>query len=422
MVKIDSQEGAMNKMFQTKTRLSVYIKAFAAIVFAALVSFPAMAQTTYNIGALLPITGDLQAYGNASLKGVKLAVQQVNSQGGVLNGKLAVSVGDTQTKPQAGISAAQRLVSIDNVVGIVGAMSSGVTIPVSQSVTDSAGVALISPASTSPKITTLSDNDFLFRTVPSDAYQGVALGEVVSENNITNVGTMYINNDYGEGLANAFKDAFQKHGGTVSSQVAYDPGNASYRGEIAKASSRGAQALVLIGYPENGITILKQAIEGGYFSKFIFTDGMKSPSVIKAVGAQYLNGSFGTTPQALSDSNSAQLFRTAYNNQYGELPPQPYIDTAYDAAFVIAMALEKAGNSNPTAVRNALRSVANPGGTKIFPGEWAKAKRLIDAGQDVQYVGASGPVDFDKNGDVSGTFGYWVIKNGQIKTVRVFQP
>ena len=86
------------------------------------------------------------------------------------------------------------------------------------------------------------------------------------------------------------------------------------------------------------------------------------------------------------------------------------------------MALEKAGNSNPTAVRNALRSVANPGGTKIFPGEWAKAKRLIDAGQDVQYVGASGPVDFDKNGDVSGTFGYWVIKNGQIETVRVFQP
>jgi len=412
----------MDKTFNHVSRLPFLAKAFAGIILAAGVSFPAVAQTTYNLGALLPITGDLQAYGNASLNGIKLAVQQINSQGGVLGGKLAISVGDSQTKPQPGISAAQRLVSIDNVFGIVGAMSSGVTIPVAQSVTDAAGVALISPASTSPKITNLSDNDFLFRTVPSDAFQGVALGEVVAQNGITNVGTMYINNDYGQGLADAFKAAFAKNGGTVSEQVAYDPGNASYRGELTKASSNGAQALVLIGYPENGITILKQAIEGGYFSKFVFTDGMKSPAVIKAVGAQYLDGSFGTTPQALATSNSAQMFKDAYSQAYGQLPPQPYIDTAYDAAFVLAMALEKAGTANPTSVRDQLRFVANAPGTQVFPGEWAKAKQLIDAGQDVDYVGASGPIDFDANGDVSGTFGYWVIKNGQIQTVKVFQP
>ncbi len=377
---------------------------------------------TYNLGALLPLTGDLQVYGNASLKGVKLAVDQINNQGGVLGGKLAVSVGDTQTKPQAGTSAAQRLVSVDNVFGIIGAMSSGVTIPVAQSVTDSASVPMLSPASTSPKITGLDDNDFLFRTVPSDAYQGVALGEVVAENNIKNVGTMYINNDYGEGLANAFKDAFAKKGGTVSAQVAYDPGNASYRGELAKAAAKGATALALIGYPENGITILKQAIEGGYFTKFIFTDGMKSPKIISAVGAQYLNGSIGTTPEALASSNSAQMFKDAYNKAYGELPPQPYIDTAYDGTFVLAMALEKAGKNNGTAVRDQLRAVANGPGTDIYPGQWAKAKQLIDAGKPVHYVGASGPVDFDKNGDVSGTFGYWKIANGKIETVRVFQP
>ncbi|WP_455382911.1 ABC transporter substrate-binding protein [Salinispira pacifica] len=377
---------------------------------------------TYDLGALLPLTGDLQVYGNASLKGVKLAVDQINSEGGVLGGKLAVSVGDTQTKPQAGTSAAQRLVSVDNTFGIVGAMSSGVTIPVAQSVTDSADVPLISPASTSPKITGLADNDFLFRTVPSDAYQGVALGEVVSENHITNVGTMYINNDYGEGLAKAFKAAFEKRGGTVSAQVAYDPGNASYRGELAKASAKGATALALIGYPENGITILKEAIEGGYFKKFIFTDGMKSPKIISAVGAQYLNGSIGTTPEAMAGSNAAKLFKDAYDKKYGELPPQPYIDTAYDGAFVLAMALEKAGKDNGTAVRDQLRAVANGPGTDIYPGEWAKAKKLIDAGKAVHYIGASGPVNFDKNGDVSGSFGYWKIANGKIETVRVFQP
>lgn len=412
----------MKRTSGNRTRMSATAGAFAAIILSAAVALPAMAQSTYTVGALLPITGDLQAYGTASLNGVKLAVQQINDQGGVLNGTLAVSVGDTQTKPQAGISAAQRLVSVNGVFGIVGAMSSGVTIPVAQSVTDSAGVPLISPASTSPKITNLDDSDFLFRSVPSDAFQGVALGQVVSENGITNVGTMYINNDYGQGLADAFKAAFESRGGQVTAQVAYDPGNASYRGELAKASSRGATALVLIGYPENGITILKEAIQGGFFNKFIFTDGMKSPAVIKAVGAQYLDGSFGTSPEAVPGSNAAQLFKSAYNKQYGELPPQPYIDTAYDATFVLAMALEKARTSNPTKVRDALRQVANGPGTDIYPGQWSKAKQLIDSGQAVHYVGASGPVDFDKNGDVSGSFGYWVIKNGEIQTVRVFQP
>ena len=233
---------------------------------------------------------------------------------------------------------------------------------------------------------------------------------------------MYINNDYGQGLSDAFKAAFEKRGGTVSATVAYDPGSASYRGELARAAAKGAQALALIGYPENGITILKQAIEGGYFSKFIFTDGMKSPKIVSGVGAQYLNGSIGTSPEALSTTPAAKLFRQAYDQKYGQLPPQPYIDTAYDGVYVLAMALEKAGSNNPTAVRNQLRFVANPPGTVILPTQWAKAKQLIDNGQDVNYTGASGPINFDSHGDVSGTYAYWTIQNGKIKTVKVFEP
>ena len=149
---------------------------------------------------------------------------------------------------------------------------------------------------------------------------------------------------------------------------------------------------------------------------------MKSPVIIKDIGAQYLDGSIGTAPEALASSEAATIFRQDYQQKYGELPPQPYIDTAYDATFVLAMALEKAGSANPTAVRNAIRFVANPPGTQILPGQWAKAKQLIDSGADVNYQGASGPINFDQNGDVSGTYAYWTIKNGKIETVRVFAP
>ncbi|MCF8039864.1 MAG: ABC transporter substrate-binding protein [Desulfohalobiaceae bacterium] len=382
---------------------------------------PAQAKSV-KIGALMPMTGDLQAYGESCYTGVQLAIEQINEGGGVLGSELQLKLGDTQTKPQPGIDAAQKLVSVENVSAIVGALSSGVTIPVASSVTSSAGVVLMSPASTSPVITNLEDNDFLFRSVPSDAFQGVALAQLVEEAGYENVATLYVNNDYGEGLAVSFEKAFKSKGGTVSQSLAYEPGNASYRGELSKAASKGAEALNLIGYPENGITILRQALEEGLFTKFIFSDGLKAPEIIDSIGAKYLNGSSGTVPQALSDTPSAQNYLSAYKERFGQVPPKPYIDTSYDATFVLALAIEKAGKTDGKAVQEILREVANPPGEKVLPGEWAKAVKLLSEGKDINYVGASGSVDFDENGDVGGTFGHWMIKDGEIVTVKVFEP
>ncbi len=375
-----------------------------------------------RMGALVPMTGDLQAYGVADLKGAQLAQEQINTAGGVLGSEMKLLVGDTQTKSQAGIDAAKKLTSVNKVAGIVGALSSGVTIPVAKSVTADVGIPQISPASTSPVITTLDDNDFLFRTVPSDAFQGVALAQVTGEAGHDKVAVLYVNNDYGDGLAKAFQDAFVKEGGTVTGMSAYEPGNASYRGELSQLAKNDPQALLLIGYPENGITILRQALEEGFFSAFVFSDGMKAPEVVDAIGAQHLNGSVGTAPQAQSDTESAQRFLKAYQEKFGEMPPKPYIDTTYDAAFVLALAIEQAGSTDGAAVRDSLRPVANPPGEKILPGEWVKAKTLIGEGKDIDYVGASGSINFDQHGDVAGTFAKWVIKDGTITTEKVFEP
>jgi ABC-type branched-subunit amino acid transport system substrate-binding protein len=191
---------------------------------------------------------------------------------------------------------------------------------------------------------------------------------------------------------------------------------------LSKAASEGAEALVMIGYPKNGVTILRQALEEGYFQDFIYSDGLKAPEIIEAIGAQYLNGSFGTAPEAVKDTDSAQKYLSAYKSVYGEVPPKPFINNSYDATFVLALAAEKAGTSDSVEVRNALRDVANPPGEKILPGEWEKAKRLIDQGQEINYTGASGEIDFDEAGDVSGSFAYWKIKDGEIVTVKVFKP
>jgi len=375
-----------------------------------------------KVGALMPMTGDLQAFGETSLNGVNLAIEQINEAGGVLGQPVELSVGDTQTAAQPSIDAAQKLVSIENVAAIVGALSSGNTIPVAESVTKSNEVPMLSPASTSPVITTLEDEDYLFRTVPSDAYQGVALAQVAQAEGLSNVATIYVNNDYGQGLAESFQAAFEEAGGTVSGSVPYEKGQASYRGELQQLASGDAEALLLIGYPENGITILKQSLEEGFFDRFVFTDGMKAPEIIEAIGADALDGAFGTVAQSDTESEAYTAFTTAYEEAYGELPPKPYIDTSYDAMMILALAIAQAGSTDGADVQSAIRDVANAPGVEIKPGEWAKAAEAIANGEEVDYVGASGSLEFDDQGDVSGAFAHWAIQNGEIVTVEVFEP
>jgi ABC-type branched-subunit amino acid transport system substrate-binding protein len=335
----------------------------------------------------------------------------------VLGGKLTIAVGDTQTTPQPGVEAAQKLVSIEKVKGIVGALSSGVTIAVAGSVTSGAGIPQVSSASTSPEITGLADKDFLFRTVPTDAVQGVALAQVAAEKGLKSAAIVYVNNDYGKGLADAFAGAFK---GKVTASIAFEEKQASYRGELQQAAKSGPEALLLIAYPEDGIPIVKQALEGGFFKKFVFTDGMKAPELIEAIGAQHLNGSYATAPQAAGEG--ADLFKKSYEAKFGELPPKPFIDSAYDATILVALAAVKAGSDDPKAIRDALRLVANPPGEAVKPGEFAKAKKLLEDGKDIDYVGAAGPLNFDDAGDVAGTYAHWEIQDGKIVTVKVFEP
>jgi branched-chain amino acid transport system substrate-binding protein len=378
---------------------------------------PAVAQDV-KIGAVMSTTGPLQVYGEAGLRGIQLSIDQANEAGGVLGQQIELVAADDATNPQVGVDAAQRIVNVDGVVGIVGALSSGVTIPIATTVSATAGVPQISTASTSPVITTLDDNGFLFRTTPHDALQGEVLADVVSQEGLEKVAVVYVKNDYGKGLADAFAESF---GGEVTASVAYEERQASYRGELARAAEGEPEALVMIAYPGDGIPMIRQALEEGFFEGFVFTDGMKAAEVAAAAG-DALDGAFGTVPAGDPEAEAAQLFRDMYEERYGELPPQPFIDTAYDAAMMMALAIEKADSTEGTAIRDALHEVANPPGETILPGEFAKAKELLAAGQEIDYEGAAGSQNFDEAGDVPGTYSHWAIEGGEIVEVELIRP
>lgn len=372
-----------------------------------------------KLGALMPLTGSLQVYGQTSLNGVRMAVEEVNAAGGVNGSPLELAVGDTQTNPQAGVDAAKRLASTEGVSGFVGALSSGVTIPVASSVSAVEMIPQISGASTSPVITNLEDGGYLFRTVPSDALQGAVLADVVFEKGVSNVAVVYLNNDYGQGLAEAFEASFE---GEVTAMVAFEEKQASYRSELQQAQQGGAETLVLIAYPGDGIPMLRQALEEGLFESFVFTDGMKAQEVPDAVGGAALEGAFGTSPSADAESDRAKAFKSLYEKTYGELPPQPFIDAAYDAAILLALAIEKADSTQGEAVRAALVEVASPPGAKFGPGQFAEAKAALGRGEDIDYDGAAGSQDFDENGDVPGVYTEWSIRDGKVADDRLIRP
>jgi branched-chain amino acid transport system substrate-binding protein len=382
---------------------------------------PAADTSPIKIGTLFDYTGDLASYGGPIRNGTELAAKHINDAGGLLGGrKIQLVHKDSQTSPQAAVEAARALVNVDKVPAIVGSLASSVTLAVAEAVAIPNRVVLISPASTSPALTALNDQDFVFRTAPSDALQGVILAKVAWEQGFRKAAVLYVNNPYGQGLNNVFKREFERLGGQVTANVPHEQVQPSYEAELRRAAEGKPDVLVCVSYPDSASIYLRQAIEGKYFEKFLFTDGTKAPELIQKVGAQYLNGMYGTAPGAV-ESEAKKIFNEAYRSQFGELPPKPYIAEAYDALVLIGLAIQKAGKAEGPAIRDNLRFVANAPGEKVGPGLEGikKALDLLRQGRDIHYQGASGIVGFDDKGDpTSGAIEVWKIENGQIVTVR----
>ena len=375
------------------------------------------------VGHLNTVTGSLSYFGREQNNGVELAALHVNQAGGVHGAQMIIVTGDTATNPVQGVAAARALVDVEGAVAIVGALASGVTLAVAQSVTVPKQRLLISPASTSPAITVLEDDDFLFRTTVSDAAQGVVLARLAWDNGYETAGIMLINNAYGEGLADQFEETFVSLGGRVTGKVPHEDSQPTYTSELEKATEGDPDVLLAISYPGQAEVYLRESLEGGYSDTFLFVDGTKSPEMMEVVGWEALEGMLGTA-QGSPESPSLLEFQGSYAAVHGSPPEHPFIAENYDAAVLIALAAAKAGTTTDSvAIRDALRSIANPPGEAVGPGVEGikKALMLIAEGKDINYEGAAGTVDFDENGDVTGYIEIWKVEGGEIKSTGRFE-
>ena len=396
----------------------IFLSAF--IIALALISAAPAAEI--KAGTLLSHTGPLKEFGPNIQNGAILAAKQMAAAGF----EIELIHEDSETSAIPATNAARKLVEVDNVVAIIGALASGVTVPVAESVTCPNNVIMISPASTSPLITVLpadQNKDFLFRTCPSDALQGVIAGRLAASYNKT-ASVMYVNNPYGQGLAEEFKQSFEKLGGKVLAMVPHDEKAAeSYNAELKMALAGKPDRLCAFSYPEHAKIYLKEAIEFFKYKNFLLCDGTKSQDIVEALGPANVANQMGTAPGS-AGGEPYVIFSADYRMEYGKLPPLPFITNAYDGTAVVGLAAYAAKVKNlpltSKNIRDNLRNVANPPGEIIKPGEFKKAFGLLEQGKSINYEGAAGSVDFDQNGDVVTPIEVWKYDSkGDIVTVRI---
>ena len=370
-----------------------------------------------NVGVILGFTGPIESLTPDMGAAAELAMKEVNDSGKLLGGKMLNPVrGDSTCIDSAAATAvAERLITSDNVAAIMGADCSGVTGAIANNVAVPNGVVMISPSATSPALSTIDDNGLFFRTAPSDARQGQVMADVLVDKGIKEVAVTYTNNDYGKGLADAFESAFKAAGGTITISAAHEDGKADYSAEVGALASAGGEILAVLGYADQGGKgIIQASLDSGAFDTFVLGDGMKSDALIEAIGPD-LNGSIGTQPG--SDSDGAKTLVKMLEG-VADTPDGPFTAESYDAAALIALAIQAGGSADRASIAANVLNVANAPGEKIYPGELDKALQILADGGEVDYEGASG-VELIGPGEAAGSYQEYEIIDGAFVTQRI---
>jgi branched-chain amino acid transport system substrate-binding protein len=382
----------------------------------------AWAQCPVTVGVVMELTGPAGQFGQAGAKSVEMAFRDLNEAAGPGGCQLTAEIRDAQSQGAVAVDAAKQLVEIKRVPAIIGGIISPVSIPILTSVTAPSGVVQISPASSSPTLTNLGregkSGGWFFRTITTDALQGVAAARYALDSGIKKLTAIHVNNDFGVNMVKEFSRAYQALGGQIISVTPYNPSQASYQPEVTRALAGNPDALYLVSYPGDGTTIARTWISQGGVKKFLLNDGMNSAKFINDVGAQHLNDAYGTS-SGTTKTPSTEYFAKEYPGFSKFDANAPAADRAYDAASILGLAIHQAGKPESAAIRDAVRRVLDSKGTVIHAGaaEYKRALALIKEGKPIRYVGVIGPVQFDKYGDITGPFRLWRIQNGEVKTV-----
>jgi len=376
---------------------------------------------TTKIGAVLPTSVD---WGRPIAETAQFAVDQVNDAGGVNGCQIEMVLRDTQVDPKVGVDAAKALVDLDGIDLLLGAVSSGVSMPILTSVTVPGDVMQMSCCSSSTAFTKLSEEGktkgLWFRTFATTGVQSAVAAKVARDQGFKSVAVLYKNDDWGQDMARLVAADLAAVGVEVAASVAINDGQPSYRGEVTEALASQPDALYLALYPAEGTAAVREWISLGGTQNMILANSLKSDEFRDNVGLQYLGAALGTDT-ASPRTDSADAFRAAYVARFEAQPNGPGLANSYDAAMIGLLAMEAAGKgASGSDIAAAVARVTDPDGTPVTADTagFSTARDVLADGGTVSYRGATGNVRFDANGDVSAPAVVWSFTDSGTEEVE----
>lgn len=314
-----------------------------------------------HIGANLELSGAVATYGSSISEGIDLAVEEINESGGINGMQVKVTKVDNKSDAAEATNGAIKLTSQDQVTAIIGAATSGNTLAQAEIANDTETI-LLSPSATAPNVTVNEDgslNEYVFRTSYIDPFQGTIAANFALDELGVKTAAIYADNasDYAKGLGEAFKETFEAGGGEIVAEEAYVAKDTDFKSTLTRIKSAEPEFVFIPGYYEEVGLIVKQARELGIDVPLMGADGWDSPTLLDLAGADALNNTYITNHYSSDDPDETiQNFVTKFKEKYDGNAPNAFHALGYDAVYLLKDAIERAGSTEPAAIKEALEA------------------------------------------------------------------
>jgi branched-chain amino acid transport system substrate-binding protein len=352
-------------------------------------------QNEILIGEFGSLTGTTATFGQSNHNGLTLAVDEINSAGGVLGKKIRLLTEDDQSKPEEAATAVTKLITRDGVKAVIGEVASSRSLAAAPICQDN-GIPMVSPGSTNPEVT--RKGDYIFRVCYIDPFQGEVLAKFAFNSlGIRNAAILKdVKNDYSVGLAQFFQETFRSLGGNIVATQAYSEGDSDFKAQLTALKAANPEAVFVPGYYTEAALVVKQARELNMNMPFLGGDGWDSSKLLE-IGGDALNGTFFSTHYASDDTNFiVRNFVTKYKERYNGIPDAMGA-LGYDATLILIDAIGRAGSTQGAAIRDALASTRN-------------------------FVGVTGTITIDENRNAKKSAVIIAVKDNRLQYKETVQP
>lgn len=345
---------------------------------------------TIKVGLVAPLTGPIATFGQSVDKGVRMAVDEINAKGGLLGMKIELIVEDNQAKAEESANIVRKFIEQDKVVAIIGPVISSNTLAAAP-IAQQSKVPLISPTATNPRVTQVGN--YIFRACFIDDFQGMVMARFARSGLGKRAETAAIlfekTSDYSIGLAKYFKEEFTRLGGKIVAEESFSSGDQDFSAQLTKIKGKKPDVLYVPSYYDTAGLIIKQARELGINVPILGGDGFDSPQLVELAGKENLKNCY-FSGHFFSGSSAPQVktFVANYKKRYN-IVPDMLAALGYDAVYMLADAIKRAGKVDRDAIRAALAATKN---LKLVTG-------TINLDENRNPIKSAVIVGFDANGN-----------------------